>query len=141
MNQNIIYKLEDLIKNNNKILFYEYLKILNLYKFFIESVQEFILEDQLEIITFFHEKALNKHFDIFDILNKTESSIFITNKTKEKNFKLALEYYRNRSIYSLDSFQSIEAIKKTNKYTYSVIDFLVKNTSLISNVYDFNKEM
>ena len=47
----------------------------------------------------------------------------------------------NRSIYSLDSFQSIEAIKKTNKYTYSVIDFLVKNTSLISNVYDFNKEM
>ena len=71
MNQNIIYKLEDLIKNNNKILFYEYLKILNLYKFFIESVQEFILEDQLEIITFFHEKDLNKHFDIFDILNKT----------------------------------------------------------------------
>ena len=141
MNQNIIYKLKDLIKNNNKTLFYEYLKILNLYKFFIESVQEFILEDQLEIITFFHEKALNKHFDIFDILNKTESSIFITNKTKEKNFKLALEYYRNRSIYSLDSFQSIEAIKKTNKYTYSVIDFLVKNTSLISNVYDFNKEM
>ena len=141
MNQNIICKLEELIKNNNKTLFYEYLKVLNLYKFFIESVQEFILEDQLEIIAFFHEKALNKNFNIYDILNKKESLIFITNKTKEKNFKLALEYYRNRTIYSLDSFQSIEAIKNEGRYTHSVIDFLIKNTSLISNVYDFNKEM
>lgn len=141
MNKNIIYKLESLIKTNNKPLFYEYLKILNLYKFFIENIQEFVLEDQLEIITFFHEKALNKNFNIYDILNKKESSIFVTNKTKEKNFKLALEYYRNRSLFSLDPFQSIEAIKKTNKYTYSIIDFLVKNASLISNVYDFNREM
>nr|WP_307775480.1 AraC family transcriptional regulator [uncultured Cetobacterium sp.] len=141
MNENIIYKLEELIKNNNKTLFYEYLKVLNLYKFFIESVQEFILEDQLEIITFFHEKALNKNFNLYDILNKKESLIFITNKTKEKNFKLALEYYRNRTIYNLDSFQSIEAIKKGNRYSNSIIDFLVKNTVLLSNVYDFNKEM
>lgn len=141
MNKNIIYKLESLIKTNNKPLFYEYLKILNLYKFFIENIQEFVLEDQLEIITFFHEKAVNKNFNIYDILNKKESSIFVTNKTKEKNFKLALEYYRNRSLFSLDPFQSIEAIKKTNKYTYSIIDFLVKNASLISNVYDFNREM
>lgn len=141
MNKNIIYKLESLIKINNKPLFYEYLKILNLYKFFIENIQEFVLEDQLEIITFFHEKAVNKNFNIYDILNKKESSIFVTNKTKEKNFKLALEYYRNRSLFSLDPFQSIEAIKKTNKYTYSIIDFLVKNASLISNVYDFNREM
>ena len=141
MNQNIIYKLEELIKNNNKTLFYEYLKVLNLYKFFIESVQEFFLEDQLEIIAFFHEKALNKNFNIYDILDAKESLIFVTNKTKEKNFKLALEYYRNRTIYNLDSFQSIENIKKEGRYTYSVIDFLTKNISLISNVYEFNKEM
>ncbi|MGL4988839.1 MAG: hypothetical protein ACRC5F_06320, partial [Cetobacterium sp.] len=98
MNLNIIEKLEKLLKNNNKTIFYEYLKVLNLYKFLIESVQEFVLDDQLEIVTFFHEKLMNKDFDIFHILKVKKISIFSTNKTKEKNFRVALEYYYNRTV-------------------------------------------
>ncbi|MGL4997587.1 MAG: helix-turn-helix transcriptional regulator [Cetobacterium sp.] len=141
MDQNIINKLENIIKNHNKNIYYEYLKILNLYKFLIENIQEFLLDDQLEIITFFHEKMMSNNFNIFDILNKKESIIFITNKTKEKNFKLAVDYYRNREILKLDAFQSIEAIQKNGFYEASLINFLKRNSTIISNVFDFNKEM
>lgn len=141
MNQHIVSKLEMLIKNNNKIFFYKYLKILNLYKFFIESEQKFDLEDQLEIITFFHERALKQEFDIFNIIEIEETKIFLYNKTKEKTFKLALEYYKNRTVLNLDSFESIELIRKNKRYSEVSIEFLVKNVTLISNVFEFNREM
>ncbi|MGL4403289.1 MAG: helix-turn-helix transcriptional regulator [Fusobacteriaceae bacterium] len=142
MNEKIVSKLEKLIKDHNRELYYQYLKVVNLYKYFIESIQEFTLEDHLEIVVYFHQKALDKDFDIYEILTRKESVIFFTNKTKEKNLKLALEYCRNRSVYGMNTFQSIDFIEKNSPYySQSVVKFLRKNAVLISNVYDINREM
>ncbi|MGL5965198.1 MAG: hypothetical protein ACRC0F_00025, partial [Cetobacterium sp.] len=142
MNEKIVKKLEILIKDSNRELYYQYLKVLNLYKYFVENIQEFNSEDHLDIVVFFHQKAIDNDFDIYEILTLKEPIIFLNNKTKEKNFKLSLEYCRNRMFYGMNTFQSIDAIESNSlNYSSSVIKFLREHAIVISNVYDFNREM
>ncbi|MGL4977042.1 MAG: helix-turn-helix domain-containing protein, partial [Cetobacterium sp.] len=56
-------------------------------------------------------------------------------------FRVALEYYYNRTVLNLDTFQSIEVIQNSNIYNESLIKFLKENATVISHVFEFNKEM
>lgn len=84
INRNIISKLENLIKDHNKDTYYEYLRILHLYKYFIGNIQEFTPNDRLEILSFFYESVLGDVENIYSKLETTDSFIFKGDKFREK---------------------------------------------------------
>lgn len=139
MYSNVISKLETLIKSSSIEIYYEYLRILNVYKFFIENLQSFTKEDKLEIISFFYQKLLDSNSDIYSVLDSTKAFLFLNDKVKEKNFRLALEYFRNRTILGMNNLESIDHIEKTNiLYSHSVIDFLRNNAQALDEVFEYN---
>ena len=141
MNGNIISKLENLIKNHNKDTYYEYLRVLHLYKYFIGNRQEFTPEDRLEILSFFYEHILGGIEDIYATLQTTDTFIFKGDKFREKNFRVALEYFRNRYIYNLTNEKSIDLIESNNTiYSPSLIDFLRRNSRTLEEVFSFNEQ-
>lgn len=141
MNENIISKLENLIKNHNKDTYYEYLRVLHLYKYFIGNRQEFTPEDRLEILSFFYEHILGGMENIYAKLETIDTFIFKGDKFREKNFRMALEYFRNRYIYNLTNEKSIDLIEKNNTiYSPSLIDFLRRNSRTLEEVFSFNEQ-
>jgi AraC-like DNA-binding protein len=140
MNRNIISKLENLIKDHTKDTYYEYLRILHLYKFFIGNIQEFTPNDRLEILSFFYESVLGDVENIYSKLETTDSFIFKGDKFREKNFRMALEYFRNRYLFSLSNEESIDLIEKNNTfYSPSLIEFLRRNARTLDEVFNFNE--
>ena len=140
MNRNIISKLENLIKDHNKDTYYEYLRILHLYKYFIGNIQEFTPNDRLEILSFFYESVLGEVENIYSKLETTDSFIFKGDKFREKNFRMALEYFRNRYEFSLSNEKSIDLIEKNNTlYSSSLIEFLRRNARTLDEVFNFNE--
>ncbi|WP_320046223.1 AraC family transcriptional regulator [uncultured Ilyobacter sp.] len=140
MNRNIISKLENLIKDHNKDTYYEYLRILHLYKYFIGNIQEFTPNDRLEILSFFYESVLGEVENIYSKLENSDSFIFKGDKFREKNFRMALEYFRNRYLFSLSNEKSIDLIEKNNTlYSPSLIEFLRRNARTLDEVFNFNE--
>lgn len=140
INRNIISKLENLIKDHNKDTYYEYLRILHLYKYFIGNIQEFTPNDRLEILSFFYESVLGDVENIYSKLETTDSFIFKGDKFREKNFRMALEYFRNRYEFSLSNEKSIDLIEKNNAlYSSSLIEFLRRNARTLDEVFNFNE--
>ncbi|WP_321328199.1 AraC family transcriptional regulator [uncultured Ilyobacter sp.] len=140
MNRNIISKLENLIKDHTKDTYYEYLRILHLYKYFIGNIQEFTPNDRLEILSFFYESVLGKVESIYSKLENSDSFIFKGDKFREKNFRMALEYFRNRYLFSLSNKESIDLIEKNNTfYSPSLIEFLRRNARTLDEVFNFNE--
>ncbi|WP_319205083.1 AraC family transcriptional regulator [uncultured Ilyobacter sp.] len=140
MNRNIISKLENLIKDHTKDTYYEYLRILHLYKYFIGNIQEFTPNDRLEILSFFYESVLGDVENIYSKLETTDSFIFKGDKFREKNFRMALEYFRNRYLFSLSNEESIDLIEKNNTfYSPSLIEFLRRNARTLDEVFNFNE--
>ncbi|WP_372715108.1 hypothetical protein, partial [Ilyobacter sp.] len=140
-NTNIISKLENLIRNHNKDIYYEYLRVLHLYKYFIGNRQEFTPDDRLEILSFFYEHILGDLENIYSKLENSESFIFMGDTFREKNFRMALEYFRNRSLFDLSNEKSIDLIEKNNTiYSPSLIDFLRRNSRTLEEVFSFNEQ-
>lgn len=141
MNNNIILKMENLIKVTNKDIYYEYLRILNIYKFFVGNITEFTTEDKLEILTFFYEHLLGELEDYYSPLDSSESFIFRGDKFRERNFRMALEYFRNRTILNLTNTESIHLIQEKNTlYPKSLMDFLQINSRTLEEVFSFNEQ-
>ena len=141
MNSNFILKLENLIKNSNKDIYYEYLRILHIYRYFIGNIQEFTPEDRLEILSFFYEHILGKLENIYSPLDLNESFIFKGDKFRERNFRMALEYFRNRSVLGLSNIESIDLIEKNNRiYSSSLLEFLRMNARTLEEVFNFNEQ-
>jgi AraC-like DNA-binding protein len=140
-NTNIVSKLENLIRNHNKDIYYEYLRVLHLYKYFIGNRQEFTPDDRLEILSFFYEHILGDLENIYFKLESSESFIFMGDTFREKNFRMALEYFRNRSLFDLSNEKSIDLIEKNNTiYSPSLIDFLRRNSRTLEEVFSFNEQ-
>jgi AraC-like DNA-binding protein len=141
MNGNIISKLENLIRDHNKDTYYEYLRVLHLYKYFIGNRQEFTPNDRLEILSFFYEHILGDMENIYSKLESTAIFIFKGDKFREKNFRMALEYFRNRSVLGLSNEKSIDLIEKNNTiYSPSLIEFLRGNARTLEEVFSFNEQ-
>jgi|GEM_PF-1704391 len=141
MNRNIILKLENLIRDHSKDTYYEYLRVLHLYKYFIGNRQEFTPDDRLEILSFFYEHILGDVENIYSKLETPETFIFKGDKFREKNFRMALEYFRNRFIYALTNERSIDLIEKNNTiYSPSLIEFLRRNARTLEEVFSFNEQ-
>lgn len=141
MNNNFILKLENLIKNSNKEIYYEYLRILHIYRYFIGNIQEFTPEDRLEILSFFYEHILGTLENIYSPLDLKENFIFKGDKFRERNFRMALEYFRNRTILGLNNIESINLIEKNNTiYSPSLIEFLRMNSRTLEEVFNFNEQ-
>lgn len=141
MNSSFILKLENLIKSSNKNIYYEYLRILHIYRYFIGNIQEFTPEDQLEILSFFYEHILGKLENIYSPLDLNESFIFKGDKFRERNFRMALEYFRNRSVLGLTNTQSIDLIERNNRiYPTSLLEFLRMNARTLEEVFNFNEQ-
>lgn len=141
MNSSFILKLENLIKSSNKDIYYEYLRILHIYRYFIGNIQEFTPEDQLEILSFFYEHILGKLENIYSPLDLNESFIFKGDKFRERNFRMALEYFRNRSVLGLTNTQSIDLIERNNRiYPTSLLEFLRMNARTLEEVFNFNEQ-
>ncbi|MGL6153712.1 helix-turn-helix transcriptional regulator [Cetobacterium sp. SF1] len=142
MNKGLINNFEDLIKSFDKNLYYDYLKILDIYKFFIETVQDFSIEDQLEIISFFYKKVLNPNYCLYDILISKDKFVFSNNKFKEKVFLLSLEYFQNRILYQMSHREAINSIETNNcNYPNLLIAFLKNNSETLENIFEINKDL
>lgn len=142
MHADTITNFENLIKKSNKNLYYDYFKVMDLYKFLNSNTDKFTESDHLTILSFYYELLLGETTDFSGFLNKKEPFIFPDDSRREKAFRLSLEYFSFRNILGFNHSKSIEYIlKDVSSYPEVLIKFFIENSRMVEEVFHFNQHL